>query len=263
MLHKLKDRIESYQRSTDFQLLPRLPIITCVNGRSFLKLTSLLDKPYSEKFAKVMFSTMFKLCSEIEGTLFGYCFNDKIVIVSRNDQSIETTPWFDNKIQKICSATSAIATLHFNENCEELELLGGRGLLLSKVFVVPNLVEAINTIVCKQQQNFYLSIQLACFYELLKKYNETTIKEMLLGLSIDEKHDLLSQECSINFEEYPSVFRRGAACYKVPKVINEVMKNKWCLNTNLPIFTQDQSFLGNIFRNGADIFREEHLFVGK
>jgi tRNA(His) 5'-end guanylyltransferase len=254
---KLKDRIESYQESADYKLLSKLPVIICVNGRSFSKITSLIDKPYCNLFAEGMSSTMLKLCIELEGILFAYQFNDEIVLISRNDQNQETAPWYDNKIQKISSITSSIATLHFNNFASSHDLnLMNSSLFTSQVFVVPNIAEAINTLVYKQQCNFYTSIQLACFYELLKKYDKNIIKEMLNGLSIDEKIDILSQECNIDFNQYPAAFRRGVAAYKVPKVINEVMKNKWIINTELPIFTKEQSFLSNIFKNGADIFRK-------
>jgi tRNA(His) 5'-end guanylyltransferase len=79
---------------------------------------------------------------------------------------------------------------------------------------------------------------------------------MLNGLSIDEKIDLLKQEVDIDFNSYPLAFRRGVACYKVPRITNDgSTKNKWTINHELPIFTKDQSFLSNIFKNGADIFR--------
>lgn len=256
---KLSDRIESYFDSSDYHLLNRVPLIIYINGRSFSKLTSLLDKPFCKKFSDSMISTMLKLSSEIEGTLFSYQFNDEIVIVSRNDQNIDTSPWYDNKLQKICSITSSIATLHFNNVSSGLNLMG-EGLFTSQVFVVPTIAEAINTFVYKQQQNFHLSIQSACFYELIKKYNKNVIKNMLNGLNLDEKIDLLQQECNINYSEYPIAFRRGVAGYKVPKVVGDVMKNKWIINNDLPIFSKDQSFLSNLFRNnGVDIFREEHL----
>lgn len=254
---KLKDRIDSYQEASDFKLLNRLPIIICVNGRSFAKNTSLIDKPYCPKFSECMLSTTLKLCSEIEGAIFAYQHNDEIVIVVRNDQNSETSPWYDNKLQKICSITASIATSHFNNcvNAIDLNLLGDV-VFTSQVFAVPNIVEAINAMIFKQQQNFHTSIQFACFYELLKKYDKNNIKEMLTGLSIDEKIDLLHQECDVDFNEYPTIFKRGAACYKIPKVIKGVsMKNKWNVNLELPIFTKDQSFLSNIFRMGADIYR--------
>lgn len=255
---KLKDRITSYEEAADYKLLNRVPIIITINGRAFAKATSLLDKPYCSKFAECMFSTTLRLCNEIEGALFAYHHNDEITIVARNDQSPDTAAWFDNKLQKICSVTAAVATVHFNDCASSIELnMIGDPIFTSQVFVVPNVAESINTLVYKQQHNFHTSIQSACFYELLKKYDKNTIKEMLGGLSIDEKLELLQQECNIDFNEYPESFRRGVACYKVPKVVDGAMKNKWFINSDLPIFTKDQSFLSNIMKNGGDIFRQE------
>jgi tRNA(His) guanylyltransferase len=261
MSNKLKDRIDSYQEASDYKILNRLPIIICINGRAFSKLTSLIEKPYCTKFAEGMLAATLKLCMEIEGALFGYQHNDEIIIVARNDQSLDTSAWYDNKIQKICSVTASMATTYFKNYIGSTELnLLGEPMFTSQIFAVPTIMEAINTIVFKQQQNFHTSIQFACFYELLKKHDKNTIKDMLSGLSVDEKIDLLNQECDIDFNEYPHSFRRGAACYKVPKVNDSgIMKNKWIINPDLPIFTKDQSFLTNIFKNGADIFRQESL----
>lgn len=254
---KLKDRINSYQQATDYKLLNRVPIIISINGRAFSKLTSLLDKPADPKFSECILSTMMKCCTEIEGALFAYQNNDEIMVVVRNDQNTESMPWFENRIQKICSATASIATLHFNNCANAIDLnLMGDPTFTSQAFVVPNITEAINAIVYKQQQNFYTSINNACLYELLNKsYNKDTIKDMLNGLSSDEKIDLLNQECNIDFNNYQSVFKRGSACYKAPKIVDGVMKNKWIINQDLPIFTKDQNFLFNLFKNGTDIYR--------
>jgi tRNA(His) guanylyltransferase len=260
MSSKLKDRIESYQDATDLKMLERLPIVICLNGRSFVKLTSLLTKPYCSKLAECLAATTLKLCTEVEGCFFAYQFNDEIVLMTRNDQTNETEPWCDNRVQKICSITSSIASLHFGECLRRIELdLVGNPIFTANVFAVPNIAEAINTMIYKQQQNFHLSVQSACLYELIKKYDRSTIKEMLNGLTIDEKIDLLRQECEINFNDYPLSFRRGVAAYRVPKVIDGNMKNKWHINTELPIFTRDQSFLSNLFKMGGDMVRVENL----
>lgn len=261
MSNKLKDRIETYQNASDYKLLPRIPLIISVNGRGFSKITSLLDKPYCEKFGECILNTMLRLCTDVEGALFGYQHNDEIVLVLRNDQNQNTLPWYENSIQKICSVTSSIASLHFNKCANAIGLnLMGESIFTSQIFAVPNIAESINAIVFKQQHNFHTSIQFACFYELLKKYDKNTIKEMLSGLSIDERIDLLHQECKIDFNNYPQVFRRGGACYKVPKILDGGnVRNKWIINSELPIFTNEQSFLTNIFKNGADIFRQESL----
>lgn len=255
----IKDRISSYEEAANYKLLSRVPIVIRVNGRSFSKITSLLDKPYCAKFAECMASTMMQLCLEIEGAVFAYSFNDEIIIIARNDQNLETIPWYDNRVQKISSVTSSISTLHFSNlsNAMDLELMGDP-VFLSNAFTVPNIVEAANTIISKQQQNFQTAIQSACLYELLKKYNKNTIKEMLAGLTSDEKIDLLLQECNVSFNDYPVAFRRGIACYRAPKIINnDIVKNKWVINNDLPIFTQDGSFLLNIIKNGVDILRKD------
>lgn len=258
---KLKDRINSYQELSDYKLLPRVPLIIYINGRSFSKATELLDKPHCNKLSECLLSTTLRLCNEVDGAIFAYQFNDEIILIVRNDQNTDTAPWHDNKLQSICSATSSIATLHFNNCAKAIELnLVGEPIFRSHVFVVPNILEAINTLIYKQQQNFYSSMQFACFYELLKKYDKHHIKEMLNGLSVDEKNDILYQECEIDFNSYHSSFRRGSACYKVPKIIKDgTMKNKWFINSDLPIFTQNQSFLSNIAKNGSDIFRSTGL----
>lgn len=262
MSNKLTDRINSYQNVSDYKLMNRLPIIICINGRRFAKFTSLLDKPYCSKLADAFFATMSKLCMEVEGCIFGYQHNDEIVLIVRNDQTVETEAWYDNHIQKICSITASIATLQFKTYLDTTDITyTGEPIFSSQAFVVPNIMEVINTLISKQQQNFHTSIQFACFYELLKKYDKNAIKNMLHGLSVDEKIDFLQQECDVNFNGYPHSFRRGAACYKIPKVVDEgIMRNKWIVNTEIPIFTKDTSFLSNLMKNnGVDIFRQESL----
>jgi tRNA(His) 5'-end guanylyltransferase len=243
---KLKDRIEEYQAQADYKLLSKLPIIITLNGRSFSKHTSLLDKPYDFKFGEAMEKTLLQLCSNIDGVIFGYSYHDQINLILRNDQNHNTNPWFSNKIQKIASATAAMASTYFAQHSCELNTLGD-GLFLSEVFNVPNIGEAINAVIYKQQHNFHVAIQIALFYELLKKYDKSLAKEMIIGLSNDEKLDSLQQECNIDFNDYPIAFRRGVACYKIPKIIDQNIKNKWFINKDLPIFSKDQEFLQNIF----------------
>jgi tRNA(His) 5'-end guanylyltransferase len=256
----LKDRIESYQKTTNYTLIAKVPIIININGKNFSKLTSLLDKPYDNKFAECIFNTSLRICNEVEGVVFAYQHSDEITLILRNDQNNDTEAWFDNNIQKICSVTSAIATMHFNDCASTIKLNTlGDPIFISQVFPVPTVGEAINTMVYKQQHSFLSSLHQACLYELLKKHDKNTIREMLSGLGADEKIELLKQESNIDFNDYPSAFKRGTAYYKVPKVVDGKMKAKWFLNSELPIFTRDQSFLSNILKNGMDIFREGGL----
>lgn len=259
---KLKDRISGYEEAAQFKLLNRVPLIITINGRSFSKVTSLLEKPFSKEFAQCMYSCLIRLIQEIDGAVFGYSFNDEIVIVVRNDQNLETAAWYDNQIQKIVSITSSLVTLYFNNYANSIDMnVHGEAAFTAQVFAVPNETEAINVMISKQQQAFQTAVQSACLYELIKKFNKNDIKEMLSGTSYDEKINLLSQECGINFNDYPLAFRRGVACYRSPQVVQyngtESIKNKWVLDAEIPIFTREHSFLSQIFHTGNDILRKE------
>jgi tRNA(His) 5'-end guanylyltransferase len=250
-MKKLKERIIEYQSVSDSKLLPKLPVIICINGNGFTKTTQFLTKPYCDKFDECMLSTMLRLCSYVEGTFFSYQHNDEIVLISRNDQSLDTNLWYNGNVQKICSIVSSAATLYFNEAISALNLnMTGDVLFTTNIFTVPNQTEAINTIIYHQQQNLFTSIQSACLYNLLNKYDKNIIKDMLNGLNIDEKISLLNQECEINFNDYPLAFRRGSAAYKKSTIIDEIIKNKWVIDSELPLFTRNQSFLNNIFKLG-------------
>lgn len=263
MSPKLKDRIITYEEVANFKLLNRVPLIININGRSFSKVTSLLGKPFSTEFAQVMYSCLLKLVQEIDGAVFGYSFNDEMIIAVRNDQNLDTAPWYENNVQKIVSISSSLATLQFNNFANSIDMnLHGDAVFTAQTFIVPNIMEAINVMVSKQQYAFQSSVQLACLYGLLnKKYNKNDIKEMLSGTSYDEKINLLLQECNIDFNEYPAAFRRGVACYRSPAVIQsngqQSIKNKWVLDPEIPIFTKEHSFLGQIFQSGSDILRKD------
>jgi tRNA(His) guanylyltransferase len=257
----VKDRVQGYSQISQNRLLPKLPIITIINGRGFSRITSLLDKPYSSELAQCLYSALLTLMGEIDGAVFGYSFSDQIIIISRNDQTLETQPWLNNDAQKISSITASIATLQFNNYAASIDLsIMGDATFYSEVFVVPSITEAINVLVAKQQDCFQSSVYQACFFELLKKHDRNDIRNMLSGTTIDEKTNLLSQECSIDFADYPLAFRRGVACYRAPKVVlyegKEEIKHKFVLNSELPIFTKEFGFLGSIFQNGMDILRK-------
>src|SRR5689334_4873036 len=112
---KLKDRYDQYSDFSEQKILPRVPLIIHLNGKNFFNLTSLLDKPFDIKLSNCFDLTMKNLCNEIEGATIGYCYNDNIVIVSRNDQNINTIPWFNNNVQKLSSISSSMGTYSFSK----------------------------------------------------------------------------------------------------------------------------------------------------
>lgn len=241
---KLSDRISSYYEISNTKLLPKLPVVTIVNGRGFAKVTSLLEKPYSEKFSDAMSITSLKLCSEIEGAVMAYCFSDEIVVISRNDNTVNQQPWCDNRVQKISSMLSSIATHTFNKYSLKIDLnILNEAYFYAHTFVVPSVYEAINTIVCKQQQNYFSSVNFALYYEYLKKYNNLSTD---LNSNTLSKIKSLKLNCDIDYNDYPESYKNGTACYRVPIQGTDGLKNKWIIDYKIPNVADNPSFLKNI-----------------
>lgn len=258
----LKDRVNSYQECYSQKIMPRLPVVISLVGRSFDRVTSKLTKPYALDLTNVMCATAIKLCHEVEGTVFAYVFYDDITLVVRNDQTNDTKPWFQNDIQSIVSVSASIATLEFNNAARSTELpLLGDATFVSSVFAVPNLGEAANVIVCKQQLAQHRALTGAVMHKLTEKFGDDAI-DILQNRSADEKEELL-REYGSDFSSYPQPYRRGIACYRAPVAVNskdgQIFKKKWILNNELPFFAKDQSFLTNIFKIGSDIVRANEL----
>jgi tRNA(His) 5'-end guanylyltransferase len=256
----LRERISDYEEIADTKLLKKLPIIIVCNGRSFRKLTAPLQKPFSTHFLEMMCAIMLKLCQEIDGSVIGYTFNDEIIIVSRNDNSIDTEAWYDNRIQKIVSVVSSIATLECLRLSKSKEInFFGDPIFITKTFAVPNITEAINTLILKQQQAFNIAVYNTCFYELGKRYSSDVVNQTLADKSTQSKLEILSDECNIDFNMIGLPFIRGVAAYRAPKIIHtdggDKIRNKLILDTDLPLFAKDQNFLSNILNFGKGIVK--------
>jgi tRNA(His) 5'-end guanylyltransferase len=254
----LTDRINSYQDLSDYQLMKRLPIVIVLNGRSFSKLSSLVDKPFSPDFMELMIASMVKLCQEVDGVVFAFTFNDQIIVALRNDQTSTTEAWYNNKIQAMVSVSSSLATLEFNKvkDTKDIKLLGD-AVFTAKAFVVPSIMELTNTIIHMQQSCFHTALSQACFYELLKRHPADTVKQMLAGKTPKEKSEILYEECKVDFNSYPLPFKRGVGAYRSPKFNpkSKEIKHKLIINDELPLFSHEKDWLFSIFKSGADILR--------
>jgi tRNA(His) 5'-end guanylyltransferase len=96
---------------------------------------------------------------------------------------------------------------------------------------------------------------------LIKKYSDKNdVKEILSSFSMDEKINILKSKCDIDYDDYSVEFRRGSACYRVPKIYDEGnLKYKWEVNKNLPSFQNDHSLLSSILKNGVDVIRTVNI----
>lgn len=267
MVYSLGDRQKTYEQAYDSRIIRRLPVIVRVDGRSFHKVTKKLSRPYSASMVNLMANTMFLVAKEMDGCVFAYQQSDEITFVLRNDQSLESEPWFNNRVQKIASISAAMTTSTFiklHQSMDDPPQLIGNTLFDARVFAVPSINEAINNLIFRQQDCIRNAITGAAQAELGKIFGRKKTFKTLQNKNAQERMQLLLDECDIDFNSYyPAAFRHGVAAYKIPQLIDtdegQVTRHKWVMDTQLPKFVENRAFIMGILNTGRDIFRLRDL----
>jgi len=248
--------MKKYESNFDITLTNRLPVIIRLDGKGFSKFTKKIDaeKPFDNRLSDWMANAMKNVASKIEGCVFGFTQSDEITLVLRNDQSLETVPWFGNRLQKICSITSSMITANFNAeifNSHQQETDLPLAYFDARAFVVPNIDEMINCLIWRQQDCTKNSISCACYYEVAKLRGKKTTRKTMEGLNKKQQQELLFSETGINWNDYATRFKRGIGCRKVEKNYcnDEVVytRSVWGFDYELPIFSTNRDYLKNIY----------------
>lgn len=120
-----------------------------------------------------------------------------------NQTDAKSQVFFDGKIQKIVSQLGALSTLFFNKQVERLlplEYLDKLPTFDARAWQVPNLMEAYNCLLWREQDATKNSISLAA--QSLYKHKELQHKHS------DELQEMIFQR-GINWNDYPAFFKRG------------------------------------------------------
>lgn len=227
----LAKRMKGYEKVAQNYLYKRTPVIIRLDGKAAHTFTRGFDKPFDMRFINAMQYTMFNLCEQIEGAVFGYTQSDEITLVLVDYKTLETQSWFNYRTDKICSVAASIATLSFDryfrhfvsEFKQELNAKGllkedneklldsynkalAKGLLFdARCFNLPK-EEVANNIYWRQLDATRNSIQ-----GLGQKYFSHA---ELQNKSCNDIQDMLYEKCGINWNNYPTFLKRGTACYK-------------------------------------------------
>ena len=261
----LGDRMKQYEYVTRNYLTRKLPVIIRCDGKAFHSFTRGLKKPFDEIFVKSMQDTMKYLCENIQGCVLGYTQSDEITLVLVDYQDRDSCAWFDNNIQKMVSVSASMATLAFNnafwensnkylqkywdehhqDDLEFVELMYKKlwnAMFDSRVFTLPK-EEVANCLIWRQQDATRNSIQSVGQANFSHK--------QLHGKNCNDIQDMLMLEKGINWNDYPTHIKRGSCCIKKPFKINEgteqeAIRNKWVVDTEIPIFTQDKDYINKL-----------------
>lgn len=240
----LGDRMKEYENVERRYLTRREPLIIRIDGCHFHSFTKDFERPFDASFLACMRVTAEALCENIMGAKFAYTQSDEISLLLTDDDSIETQAWFGKNLQKVVSVSAAMATNFFHAamkervDCDPLVSEGLRKAYLNKrlaifdarAFVLPR--EEVN--------NYFLWRQRDCERNSIQSVAHAYFPQKeLIGLSCDDLQNKLFTERSINWNDYATAFRRGAA-------IEKNSDNKWFINMEIPRFNEDRAHIENI-----------------
>ena len=262
-----------YEQVPKTKLMRRTPVAIRIDGKAFHTFTRGFQKPFDEILIRAMQETTKYLCEHIQGCVLGYTQSDEITLVLVDYKNLNSDAWFDYEVQKMCSIAASMATMAFNREFEKrvdnFELnhlieLGGyieydcdanrklaetyyhaieKGAMFdARVFNIPK-EEVMNLLYWRQLDATRNSIQMVGQANF--SHNQ------LHGKNCSNIQDMLMLEKGINWNDYPTHLKRGSCCIKKPFVINEgteqeAIRNKWALDTEIPIFTQDKDYINKL-----------------
>jgi len=248
----LGDRMKGYENIPRIYLTRRMPCIIRIDGKAFHTFTRGFERPFDEIMISSMWETTKYLCENIQGCKTAYVQSDEISLLLTDYDELTTSAWFDKNIQKMVSVSASMATLAFNKNYYDIILNEKEckcltdeqwlkyhsridtALFDSRVFVIPE-SDVCNYFIWRQQDATRNSIEMvgrAYFsHKELHKVNCNQIQEKLF------------QEKSINFNDLPVYQKRGACIIKEQYQKEDAIRNRWTVDDNIPIFTQDRRYI--------------------
>jgi tRNA(His) 5'-end guanylyltransferase len=196
----LGDRIKSYECNARF--MPQLPIIIRIDGKCFSRFTNGLERPYDQRFIDLMVETTKFLVQSVNAKI-GYTQSDEISLVVYEADPLVELP-FGGKKQKLISILASEATAKFNKlrpiylpdyNLKTVATFDCRA------FQVPTTEEAANAILWREQDATKNAVSMAA--RAYFSHNE------IMGKNSGELQEMLWSKCGINFNDYPTCFKRG------------------------------------------------------
>ena len=261
----LGDRMKKYEGVPKTALMQRNPVIIRIDGKAFHTFTRGFQRPFDDILIESMQETMKYLCENIQNIKFSYCQSDEISLLLTDYENINTAAWFDYQVQKMCSIAASMATLAFNRAFDsrvdviDNDIFNGdddydfnylsalhkaqeKGAMFdARCFSIPK-EEVCNYFIWRQQDATRNSIQMVGQANFSHKE--------LQNKSCNDIQDMLMTQKSINWNDFPTVQKRGSCCTKTGKhtVINiqtgeQKERLVWEIDKNIPIFTQDRDYI--------------------
>jgi len=223
----LSKRIRSYEDVTRSYLYKKLPVIIRVDGKSFHKLTSFLDKPCDLRFISAIDMTTLEACQAFQCCKFAYLQSDEISFLLSDLDTPNTEMWFNGDIRKICSISAATVSVSFTRIFNGVITPVVDGLFDSRVFNLP----------IHEVENYFIERQKDAVRNSIQGYAQSFFSpKQLYKLSCEQLQEKMFTNRKFNWDKIDTSFKRGRC----------VIKNSdgnWIVDNEIPIFTQDREYI--------------------
>lgn len=106
---------ENYESRSCHRLTRRTPVIIRVDGRAFHTVLKDAKRPFDMKYI-IDFRWCAGLVSQhIQGFKLGYCQSDEVSFLLTDFDTLQTEPWFDYRVDKLCSITASLMSMYFKD----------------------------------------------------------------------------------------------------------------------------------------------------
>lgn len=254
-----------YEQIPQTKLLRRTPVAIRIDGKAFHTFTKGFRKPFDDVLIKSMQETAKYLCENIQGCVLGYTQSDEITLILIDYQNLNTSAWFDYKVQKICSIAASMATMVFNrvfakmvddisisiqwadtyssdidkdEIYENLPYIAAyekaieKGAMFdARCFNIPK-EDVTNLIYWRQLDAIRNSIQMVGQANF--SHSELQNKSCK-----DIQNILMLQKNIINWNDYPTYKKRGTCIVRRKKNMqntSDKCRTEWVIDTDIPMF---------------------------
>ena len=263
----LAKRMKDYESISKTKLMKRCPVICRIDGKAHHSFTRGFKRPFDEVYMKSMQETAKYLCENLQGVVLSYQQSDEITLVFVDYEKLNTSPYFDYEVQKLCSIIASMATMAFNkffyENVFQYNVMASvdtgnkeypykevyakavkNGAMFdARVFNIPK-EEVTNCIYWRQLDASRNSIQMVGQANFSHKE--------LQNKSCNDIQDMLMLQKNINWNDFPTHQKRGT-CVVRNKIVLEsnditetVMlrdttksENEWIIDKEIPIFRNE------------------------
>lgn len=191
----LGDRIKKYENIYRQYLIPRMPVVVRVDGKTFSSYTKGFDKPFDHRIINAMVYAARKVAENIQGFQIAYIQSDEASFCFHDYTSLQSEGWFGYNLNKIVSISASLMTIYFNaymgkemkkDFLETMEVLCNKdakiALFDSRAFNVPR-EDIGNYFLWRSKDNHRNSLssyaQSLFFHKQLHKKNQNDIHEML------------------------------------------------------------------------------------